>query len=249
VPALAADAFVQQIRKRKPEPVYVIIGDDDQEKTGLAQLASDLVEEELRAFNVERLYGTDRTTTADNIVEAARMLPMLGDRRLIVVLRADRLLKPPRKKADEDAEAGDEADADAPVSADALTAYVTRPEPMTTLVLVADDIDRSRKLGKAVKRHGGVIGSLVSAGTVGPCHRRVILGLGRVLLRQSGEVLLQGQVISTCARHHRQVMQLFRGRVRCAFAPLERCRAFGKDGGLAAREVTVILRQFARRGR
>lgn len=155
MPALAADAFVQQIRKRKPEPVYVIIGDDDQEKTGLAQLASDLVEEELRAFNVERLYGTDRTTTADNIVEAARMLPMLGDRRLIVVLRADRLLKPPRKKSDE--EESSDADDEAPVSADALTAYVAKPEPMTTLVLVAEDIDRSRKLGKALLKHAAVV--------------------------------------------------------------------------------------------
>ena len=156
MPALAADAFVQQIRKRKPEPVYVIIGDDDQEKTALAQLASDLVEEELRAFNVERLYGTDRTTTAGNIVEAARMLPMLGDRRLIVVLRADRLLKPPRKKTDEDETDGGE-DAGEPVSADALTAYVTRPEPMTSLVLVADDIDRSRKLGKALLKHAAIV--------------------------------------------------------------------------------------------
>ena len=161
MPALAADAFVQQIRKRKPEPVYVIIGDDDQEKTGLAQLASELVEEELRAFNVERLYGTDRTTSAESIVEAARMLPMLGDRRLIVVLRADRLLKPPRKKADEedgDTPAGGADGGDPePVSADALTAYVTRPEPMTTLVLVADDIDRSRKLGKALIKQAAVV--------------------------------------------------------------------------------------------
>jgi DNA polymerase-3 subunit delta len=156
VPSVTAEAFVQQIRKHKPEPVYVIIGDDDQEKSGLSQLASELVEDELRAFNVERLYGTDKTTTADNIVEAARVLPMLGDRRVIVVLRADRLLKPPRKKADEEDEQDSGAD-DAPVSADALTAYVTRPEPMTTLVLVADDLDRSRKLGKALIKHAAVV--------------------------------------------------------------------------------------------
>lgn len=152
MPSLAAEAFVQQIRKRTPEPVYVIVGDDDQEKTGLAQLASELVDEELRAFNVERLYGTDRTTTADNIVEAARVLPMLGDRRLIVVLRADRLLKPPRKKADDE-----EQDDDETVSVDALTAYVTKPEPLTTLVLVADDIDRSRKLGKALLKSAAIV--------------------------------------------------------------------------------------------
>ena len=155
MPAVAAEAFVQQIRKRRPEPVYVIIGDDDQEKSALSQLASELVEEELRAFNVERLYGTDKTTTAENIVEAARVLPMLGDRRVIVVLRADKLLKPARKKSDDDEGGG--GDEDVPVAADALTAYVAKPEPMTTLVLVADDLDRGRKLGKALIKHAAMI--------------------------------------------------------------------------------------------
>ena len=155
MPSITADAFVQQIRKRKPEPVYVVIGDDDQEKSFLAQLASELVEEELRAFNVERLYGTDRTTTAEAIVEAARVLPMLGDRRVIVVLRADALLKPRRRKADDDEESGDESEP--ALSTDALLAYVTKPESMSTLVLVADDIDRSRKLGKALIKHAAIV--------------------------------------------------------------------------------------------
>lgn len=155
MPSITADAFVQQIRKRKPQPVYVVIGDDDQEKSFLAQLASELVEEELRAFNVERLYGTDRTTTAEAIVEAARVLPMLGDRRVIVVLRADALLKPKRRKADDDEEGGD--DSEPALSADALLAYVTKPEVMSTLVLVADDIDRSRKLGKALVKQAAIV--------------------------------------------------------------------------------------------
>ena len=155
MPSIAADTFVQQIRKRKPEPVYVIIGDDDQEKAGLSQLASELVDDELRAFNVERLYGTDKSTTAENIVEASRVLPMLGDRRVIVVLRADPLVKPKRRKADEDEEAPE--DDGTPVSADALTAYLTKPEPLTTLVLVADDIDRSRKLGKALLKQAAIV--------------------------------------------------------------------------------------------
>jgi DNA polymerase III delta subunit len=156
VPAIGADAFIQQIRKRRPEPVYVIIGDDDREKSALSQLAAELVDEELRAFNVERMYGTDKSTTAESIVEAARILPMLGDRRVIVVLRADPLVKPKRRKADaeEDDAAGGE---DGAMSADALTAYVSKPEPMTTLVIVADDIDRGRKLGKALVKQAAVV--------------------------------------------------------------------------------------------
>lgn len=155
MPAITADTFVRQVRARTPDPVYVVIGDDDQEKSMLAQLASEVVDEELRAFNVERMYGTDKTTTAEAIVEAARVLPMLGDRRAVVVLRADRLLKPARKKADDEAE--EQGDAEPALSADALLAYVTKPEPMTTLVLVADDIDRSRKLGKALVKQASIV--------------------------------------------------------------------------------------------
>lgn len=154
--SIGAEAFVKQIRGRAPEPVYAIIGDDDHEKSFLAQLASDLVDEELRAFNVERLYGTDKSTTADTIAEAARVLPMLGDRRVIVVLRADAILKPKRRKADEDDEDGD-GGSETPQASDALLAYVTKPEPLTTLVLVADDIDRSRKLGKALMKHASIV--------------------------------------------------------------------------------------------
>jgi DNA polymerase III delta subunit len=159
VPALTAEAFVQQITRRTPQPVYVIIGDDDQEKSMLSQMASELVDDELRAFNVERMYGTDKSTTAEAIVEACRMLPMLGDRRVIVVLRADALLKPRRKKSDEDESDDQAADGkdDPALSPDALLAYVSRPEPLTTLVLVADDIDRSRKLGKALIKQAAMV--------------------------------------------------------------------------------------------
>ena len=155
MPSIAAEVFAQQIRKRTPAPVYVIIGDDGQEKSFLAQPAPDLVDEELRAFNVERMYGTDRTTTAEAIVEAARVLPMLGDRRVIVVLRAEALLKPKRRKADEEEDA--EEGMEPALSSDALLAYVSKPEPMSTLVLVADDIDRSRKLGKALVKNAAMV--------------------------------------------------------------------------------------------
>ena len=63
----------------------------------LAAELSGLVEDELRAFNVERIYATDKSSTAVSIVEAARQLPMMSDRRVVVVLRAEKLLKPKRK--------------------------------------------------------------------------------------------------------------------------------------------------------
>jgi len=80
---------------------------------------------------------------------------MMSDRRVVVVVRAERLLKPKRrgKAAIEEPEGDDEPQGDL----DALTAYVQRPSPSTTLVLVAADIDKTRKAGKALLKHATVV--------------------------------------------------------------------------------------------
>ena len=45
------------------DPVYLIVGDDEHEKSALALAFGEMVEEGLRAFNVERLYATDKSVT------------------------------------------------------------------------------------------------------------------------------------------------------------------------------------------
>ena len=116
---LSPAALRAQIASRTLGPVYVLTGPDDQEKTAMASLFGDLVEPELRAFNVERFYGTDAKPR--DIVEAARTLPMMVDRRIVVVLQADRLLNPRRRgTTDEDDEE--------PGDVEALVEYVNSPE-------------------------------------------------------------------------------------------------------------------------
>src|SRR5207245_8225387 len=89
------------IKKGVVDPVYLIAGDDEAEMVRLANDIAGVVEDELRAFNMERIYAGEKGASAAAIVEAARQLPMMGDRRVVVVLRAERLLKPKRKgKAD-----------------------------------------------------------------------------------------------------------------------------------------------------
>ena len=68
----------KQITAGKPDPLYLIVGDDEAEMSHLAAELSGLVEDELRAFNVERIYATDKSSTAASIVEAARQLPMMS---------------------------------------------------------------------------------------------------------------------------------------------------------------------------
>ena len=121
MPASTAAAVRQRLAQRKPDPVYLITGDDEAEMSRLASDIADLVESELRAFNVERMYAGEKAVTPATIVESAQVLPMMSDRRVVIVLRAERLLKPKRRgKSDDESPSADETPADT----DVLDAYI-----------------------------------------------------------------------------------------------------------------------------
>jgi DNA polymerase-3 subunit delta len=153
VSSATPQAVRKQLAQRKPDVIYLIVGDDDAEMSRLSADVSALVEDELRAFNLERMYAGEKGVTAASIVESARTLPMMADRRVIVVLRAERILKPKRRGKDEEPDEGDEP----PGDTDVLEAYVKRPEPLTTLLFVASDVDRSRRLYKAIQKHATIV--------------------------------------------------------------------------------------------
>src|SRR5260221_8752123 len=144
MPQISAADLRSAVAKRTPAPVYLILGDDEAEMPRLAAEVMSLVEDELRAFNVDRLYAGERGTSPLSIVEAARMLPMMGDRRVVVVLRAERLLKPKRggRKAAAEPEEDAEESGETPSDLDALTDYVQNPVPSTTMVLMGTDVDK-----------------------------------------------------------------------------------------------------------
>jgi DNA polymerase-3 subunit delta len=155
MPGSTSASVRKQLAQRKPDPVYLITGDDEAEMSRWAAEIADLVEAELRAFNVERMYAGEKTVTPVSLVESARILPMMGDRRVVIVLRAERLLKPKRRgKSEDDVLVG--AD-EPPADTDALDAYVKSPCPETTLVLVATDVDRTRRLFKTLHRHATIV--------------------------------------------------------------------------------------------
>src|SRR5215471_10042341 len=145
------------IAKRNPAPVYLILGEDDAEMLRLAADFTALVEDELRAFNVERIYAGEKGNTASAIVEAARVLPMMSDRRVVIVLRGEKLLKPKRRGRSAELEASDDDSEEPPSDLDALGEYVQAPVPSTTLIIVASDIDKSRRAGKAIVKHAVVV--------------------------------------------------------------------------------------------
>ena len=157
MPQASAAEVRTALAKRDPAPVYLILGDDEAEMLRLVGDITALVEDELRAFNVDRIYAGEKGNTPSAIVEAARILPMMSDRRMVVVLRGEKLLKPKRRgRANGTEDVEDEAE-DPPTDLDALGEYAQAPVPSTILVIVASDIDRTRRASKAILKHAVVV--------------------------------------------------------------------------------------------
>jgi DNA polymerase-3 subunit delta len=154
-----------QIREGRTAPLYLLEGDDLQSRHDLALEFAALVDEGLQAFNVESFYANEASTAAARdamlsaIQSAARTLPMMAPRRVILVHEAERLLSPRRSKEDE-AEARPESPAAgakrrrAPTPAEEFEDYLERPEAMTTLVFVAGSVDENRRLVRLLRRNG-----------------------------------------------------------------------------------------------
>jgi DNA polymerase-3 subunit delta len=131
---LTPASFRAQIATGATDPVYVVIGDDDHEKSALALAVGEMIEEDLRAFNVERLYAVDGSVTPRAVAEAAQTLPMIAPRRVVIVLQAEKLFdQKKRRKADVPDGVGDDESAG---SLDALVDYLEDPSPTTTLLFV-----------------------------------------------------------------------------------------------------------------
>ena len=62
MPNLTPSAVRKQIADGAPDPVYLLLGEDEVETSALAAEFADLVDEGLRAFNVERIHAGDMTT-------------------------------------------------------------------------------------------------------------------------------------------------------------------------------------------
>ena len=100
MPTATPAAVRKQIASGEAGPIYLLQGEDDIEKSGLGHEFEDLVEEGLRAFNVARMHAGDLTSGdrltsfVSGLVAAARTLPMMAPRRVVIVLQAEGLLVP-----------------------------------------------------------------------------------------------------------------------------------------------------------
>jgi len=148
----------KQIAAGAVAPVSLLVGDDDHEIDALVERFIGLVEEALRPFNVERIHAAERGgDPAAAAVEAARVLPMMADRRVVFLLRAERFLKPKGRRAALLEEDGGAESAGGPAATGVLEAYLKSPEPLTALVLVASDVNKSLRPVKALYKQATVV--------------------------------------------------------------------------------------------
>ena len=147
-------------------PIYLLESDDAPSRYELAQAFLGLVDEGLHAFNVASFHGreagnaADRDTMLSAILGAARTLPMMSPRRVILVHDAEFLLAP-RKAKDDDAPVVElpagKRKARATTPAEDFEAYVAAPEMLTTLVLDAPSLDRGRRITKLLLQKAMVV--------------------------------------------------------------------------------------------
>ena len=149
-------AVRKHIASGEADRIYLLVGEDEVEKSALAAEFAELVDEGLRAFNVERIHAGEWTTGdklvdgVSAIVDAARTLPMMSPRRVVTVTQAEMLIAP--KRESEDAERAQEA----------LEALLERPEREAILVFVATSVDKRKRLYKTFVKHA----TLVECGTI-----------------------------------------------------------------------------------
>ena len=135
MPPVATSVLHKQITSGETAPLYALVGGDDMEKSAVAAEFAEMVDEGLRAFNVERMYGGEMKVS--DLVDAANTLPMMVPRRVVIVLEAEKLFIPKResKAADEELQR--------------LEEFLQAPPETTTIVFVCGALDMRRR---AVKR-------------------------------------------------------------------------------------------------
>lgn len=166
MPTISPAALRAAIASQSTAPVYAIVGDDEREKSALALELGEMVEAELRAFNVDRMYATDAAVTSVAVAEIARTLPMMAPRRVVVVLQAEKLLVPKRRKGAELGE-GDEEPA-SPL--DPLADYLADPSPTTTLAFVFSEGEGTKDAGDVpMAKNLKITKALLGVATVVAC--------------------------------------------------------------------------------
>ncbi|MCX6539283.1 MAG: DNA polymerase III subunit delta [Acidobacteria bacterium] len=165
-------ALEQQIASGRVQPVYLLLGPDDEAKSRLVARLAETIEEDLRAFNVDKVYPAEQRDEARkqfwNLMQLVRTLPLMSPRRVVVVAQAERLMpifkhpedEAPREPVDKSGRRGKKGVAKAAGEAEleALEQYLLSPSAETALVFVAgSDLKRNLRPVMLIEKHATVV--------------------------------------------------------------------------------------------
>jgi DNA polymerase-3 subunit delta len=140
------DQAIDEAKAGKLRPVYLVVGEESfLEAEVLAALRAAALVGGVPGMNDDRFVAGE--VDVDKVLAAARTLPMLGRRRLVVVRALERW--EPREGA-EGKETGKQ-------SLDRLGDYAKDPVPTTTLVLVASALDKRRRIFTMARNDGFIV--------------------------------------------------------------------------------------------
>jgi DNA polymerase-3 subunit delta len=126
--------LLSHLKSRTLHPVYMLFGDEDYLlEQGLDAILDAAFGKEDRSFNLDVVYGGE--INGRDLMGRVASLPMMGDRRVVVVRDSDKLLKD---------------------ALDPLAAYVERPSPTTCLILAGTKPDFRKKPFSTMKKGGMV---------------------------------------------------------------------------------------------
>jgi DNA polymerase-3 subunit delta len=146
---MSPEQAVAEARDGKLRPIYLVLGEE--------RYLSSIVLSELRkaviggvdlGLNEDHFDAGD--VDVDRVLAAARTLPMMAARRLVMVRSIERW--EPKGEAKETKSSKGSA-----VAFDRLADYTTRTSPSTTLVLVAGKLDLRRRFAAIAKKEGFVV--------------------------------------------------------------------------------------------
>ncbi|MEJ7708878.1 MAG: hypothetical protein WKF84_03255 [Pyrinomonadaceae bacterium] len=127
--SISREDLKRELRSGRLNPLYVLFGTETYLRDAAAKAITEaaLKGATLREFN-ESSFALDSMDIHEALA-AAYQMPMMGERRVVRITNFSKL-----RESDESA----------------LMRYIVRPVPSTILLLIAEDLDKRRKLTKAL---------------------------------------------------------------------------------------------------
>lgn len=142
---------IAEIEAGEPRPVYVVLGDERIFSDRVVSAArKHVVDAATAAFNIDSFEAGEGSI--GRVIEAAKTMPMMSKRRLVVVRSVERL-----EKSGDDDDGGGGKSSKRTSPSDALADYITGASPSTCLMLVGGKLDGRRRLFTTARKAGVIV--------------------------------------------------------------------------------------------